>query len=189
MESKKIEAILKEAVVNKVFREKLLKERQRALESIRMSNTEKSLLCSYSSAQLNEMIEETRLKLRKWRNFKIGISLIILIIVIALSLKAFSGKQSEPYEKYALNTLKQLAIIEKLYYETHHHYGSMEELKEDAVSAHSLKAMLKEHSPYKYEIEAGKNDFSIKALLPKPADKEKFKEYQINSQNEVTPLP
>ncbi|OGV43173.1 MAG: hypothetical protein A2X48_16335 [Lentisphaerae bacterium GWF2_49_21] len=166
MNDEKLQAVLKRASEDEVFRYRLLKDRDATVNELDLSDVEKNMLKSVSDEQLEKML---KLKTAWWgktvcsnSSFPYLTATVTAAALTAISAGLFIGVTSTAgctaSGVVAKSKLNQLFLAEAAYYQKHGTYTDIESL----TKANFIDK-LSEKDQYQYEIKVLKDDFLITA--------------------------
>jgi hypothetical protein len=192
MKDEKLQAVLKRASEDEVFRYRLLNDREATVNELDLSDAEKNMLKSISEKQLEKMIE----KYGWWkRQMKFSHSsgdyttiLTGVAILALLSGMTLGATGHVPEEIRAQRGLMAIRNAQEFYMGEYGHYTDMRTLVDDAKTKELMQYVNKE-TKYVFEIETasdGKNYTAIARHRERPDTRKGF---SLSADGSINELP
>lgn len=159
--SEKVRAILAVAASSPEFLEMLVKDREKALARMGLSEEDKAVLLSLSTERIIKMVRRGQRGAGPWRALR---SRALLFAGIVVALVAFKLATSYGPARRAQNALVQLSIAESIYRARHRTYGGLDDLVRSGVlKGEWVASELKEDEDYEFKVTLDGDSFAATA--------------------------
>ena len=178
MTDDKIKSVLQTAAEDKEFQKALLNDREATIESLNLSDTEKNVLRSVPIEQLKKMIDQHKKFLKRpiGRRTALAAGLGATALIAYLMLPTLGITPDRVHETRTINSLKQIAIAEKIYKNKHGSYGTLHDLYRTETIPEELISRVRDSYGYKITLTTTGNGFIAEAChIKKPEKRAKFK--------------